>query len=126
MLVTCAACGGLIPEACTACLHCDARRGSRVRRLARAAAAVAGGGAFLVTLAACYGAPRHVCSPEQDKDHDGYCGANDCDDGNPAIHARAQEIPGNGVDEDCDGVDAVPPPPTTGAGSGSAAPTTPP
>ncbi len=124
MLVSCSACGGLVPDACTACLHCDAPRGGRVRRLARAAAAVAGGGVFLVTLAACYGAPRHVCSPDQDKDKDGYCGANDCDDTNPAIHAYAQDVPGDGIDQNCDGVDGVPPPTTTGSGSGSGSGTT--
>ncbi len=31
----------------------------------------------------------------------------DCDEGDASIHAQAHDIPGNGIDEDCDGVDAM-------------------
>jgi choline-sulfatase len=44
-----------------------------------------------------------------DHDHDGfspYFGGGDCDDRDPRRTPDAQEIPGNGVDEDCSGRDA--------------------
>lgn len=46
-----------------------------------------------------------------DPDGDGYtiC-AGDCDEGDPAVNPGAAEVCGNGVDENCDGVDEVCPP----------------
>ena len=34
-------------------------------------------------------------------------GGGDCDEGDAARHAGARDVPGNGVDEDCDGADAI-------------------
>jgi hypothetical protein len=49
-----------------------------------------------------------------DRDGDGYSavlGGPDCDDGNPRVHPLAIELPGDPVDENCDGVLASAPPP---------------
>jgi arylsulfatase A-like enzyme len=53
-----------------------------------------------------------------DRDHDGasaWFGGGDCAEGNPAIGPSAEDVPGNGIDEDCSGADATavvaPPPP---------------
>ena len=49
-----------------------------------------------------------------DFDRDGssaLLGGGDCDDRDPARHPGAIDIPGDGIDQDCDGADAVLPPP---------------
>ena len=85
------------------------RRGARVaRRLARAV----GGGALLMTLMACYGGPPK-CEPGTDQDGDHACargvGALDCNDRDPAIRPLAADPEGDGIDQNCDGVDGLKP-----------------
>ena len=45
-------------------------------------------------------------TPGLDEDGDWYEGTSDCNDRNAAIHPGAAEFCGDGVDQDCDGVDS--------------------
>lgn len=54
-----------------------------------------------------------------DADGDGFSGADDCNDCSAQINPGAFDFPGNGVDEDCNGGDAVDSPCDTSLGIGS-------
>ncbi len=56
--------------------------------------------------------PAPPCTPSGDTDGDGFCdrrqGGTDCDDRDPRIHPGAEEVPDDGVDQDCNRHDLVP------------------
>jgi len=73
----------------------------RVELSVTAAAAVRAGGGLPATVLL-------VLERWTDRDQDGYgshFGGHDCDEGDPRRHPGAVEIPGDGVDSDCDGLD---------------------
>ncbi len=51
------------------------------------------------------GAPNDACPPPEDFDGDGFYSDVDCNDRNPFINPDAEEIPDDGIDQDCDGED---------------------
>jgi len=68
------------------------------QRLCQAVAAVKLSAALLPKTLNC----------QADDDHDGAPLAQDCDDRRADVHLGAADVPGNGVDEDCSGLDAQP------------------
>lgn len=48
-----------------------------------------------------------VTAVDRDQDGDGFFSQEDCDDLAPSVYPGAPDLPGNGIDEDCDGQDAT-------------------
>lgn len=48
-----------------------------------------------------------VAGTQTDRDNDGVLDVIDCNDDDPSIHQGAKDVPRNGIDEDCDNVDAA-------------------
>lgn len=112
MLLTCNQCEGFVPANASACPHCgteslDVKTNSKLGSLVKGFAAAATGGIVAVTLMACYGGPY---TPGVDNDGDGF-GNNydDCNDQDATIHPGATDTLGDGIDQNCDGVDGVGP-----------------
>lgn len=87
---------------------------ARVEATPAVGRAVQAGGGLPATL-------LHSLEGWTDRDGDGegaHFGGADCDEGNPARNTRTPEIPGDGVDQDCDGADPGAP---SAAVAGSAA-----
>jgi hypothetical protein len=109
-LVSCHSCGGFAPAAHTACPHCDASLTRPLGRIARFLGALAGSGAFMMTMAACYGvAPHQATMPDPencvDGDGDGVCAPQDCNDADGVVFPGAEDVEGDAIDQNCDGVD---------------------
>ena len=111
-MISCDVCAGLTPRALAhaSCLHCGTPLPPRRRGLAALLLAPASA----VLLAACYGPPGHfqdrAATPGSnviDEDHDGYPAGEDCDDHDPSIHPGAPDPKGDGIDQNCDGVDGI-------------------
>jgi hypothetical protein len=56
--------------------------------------------AYLQTFVDC---EHGVAGAATDADGDGYLWCDECDDGSATVHPGAQEICGNGIDDDCNG-----------------------
>ena len=107
-LSPCPACGRHHRAEHTACPHCAAPLAAPGAGLRRSGAAAL----VLGLLAGCdggfsaqppYGIPDTGEHP--DRDGDGYTTADDCDDEDESVNPGATEVPGDGVDSNCDGQD---------------------
>ncbi len=58
------------------------------------------------TVSGCEFSRRADVPVPVDDDHDGFVGGFDCDDHDPARNQGATDVPGDGVDQDCDGFDS--------------------
>ena len=116
-LATCSQCEGFLPPQATACPHCGEHR-ARLNSAIKNLFTVASGGLVAITLMACYGAaptgyhPVEPVPPTTDQDADGFSTAGepgrvDCDDMVASIHPGADDPGGDGVDQNCDGVDGI-------------------
>jgi hypothetical protein len=137
---TCPSCDGLNPVAARTCVHCDVALPRRSRLAARLALLLGPAGSILLAACYGGPGMYHRAMPQGpggsyrlDEDHDGaygpwQCGPNatvdcenavraapppadlDCDDHDPTRYPGAEDRDGDGIDQNCDGVDGFAPP----------------
>lgn len=94
----CKSCESVVPAHLEACPHCRTSAMTAVRPAFAA---------LLLGLSACSGDDTNDQAlygvAVVDADEDGYFEGEDCDDDDPAVHPDAEEVPENGIDDDCDG-----------------------
>jgi len=115
----CQSCGGFIPPDIQNCPYChlaqmtEHTQRSPFRKWRNTLLALVSGGSLMLTMGCVYG-PAPTCENKVDNDKDGYfiCADNgslyedpDCDDSNKNIHPNAKDTVGDGIDQNCDGVD---------------------
>ena len=102
-LITCEICKRhhLIDESCS---HCNSNAQGRKRLHGSTIAVLLGLSSLSVgcpPVMSMYGVP------EIDNDGDGFFEYEDCDDTNPEINPNAEDQEGDGIDQNCDGVDGI-------------------
>ncbi len=108
----CESCQGFVPAKAHACPHCNAAPPAPRDRRGTVFGAAALASLSLVTLMACYGAPECIDPKDDDKDGASACPgeptiSEDCDDKDPTRRPGFPDPEGDGIDQNCDGVDGL-------------------
>lgn len=104
-MIRCSECSCFIPVRAKACPECDLAV-SPLWTAVKGIAMLGASAATAMTLMACYGSPYDEPFECYDGDSDGYCPSmGDCDDTDFEVRPGAIDTLGDGVDQNCDGVD---------------------